>query len=57
MDDRMNGVQQMQDYIRTHLNEEITLDQLAMAAHFHPGILPVSSKSIRDFHLVSISVA
>ena len=36
MDDRINGVQQMQDYIRKHLNEEITLDQLANEAHFSP---------------------
>lgn len=36
MDDRIDAVQRMQDYIRCHLNEEITLDQLSLEAHFSP---------------------
>lgn len=36
MADNTNAVQSMQDYIQTHLTENITLAQLAEAAHFSP---------------------
>lgn len=36
MTDKIGAVQRMQDYIRTHLTEEISLADLAEAVHFSP---------------------
>ena len=36
MQQQIEAVQRMQDYIALHLREEITPDQLARAAHFSP---------------------
>ena len=38
MDERIEAVQRMQDYIETHLAQAISLADLAKAAGYRPGI-------------------
>ena len=48
MTDKTEAVQRMQSYIEQHLTEEITLAQLAEAAHFSPWYSARIFKELTD---------